>query len=93
MTGNIQRRFDVETQGHVTFSLPAGHRTETGRIREFHLLVMEVDVEPIAGEILMDLRLRCGSAKVGKPAGAGRVLRRDSGAAGRSVGYLYQRSP
>jgi hypothetical protein len=36
--GNIRGGFDVGPVGHVTFSLPAGHRTEIGRIRERHSL-------------------------------------------------------
>jgi hypothetical protein len=93
VTGNIRRRFDVEPIEHVTFSLPAGHRTEIGRIRELHFLARKWVLNRQVTEILMDLRLRNGSAKVAKPAGAGRVLRRESGAIGRSVGFPRPRSP
>jgi hypothetical protein len=36
--GNMWGRFDVDPIRHVTFSLPAGHRTETGRTCEYHSL-------------------------------------------------------
>jgi hypothetical protein len=32
VTGNMPGRFDVELSRHVVFSLPAGHRTEIGRL-------------------------------------------------------------